>query len=205
MLKLKVCGLTEPDNINKITALKPDMIGFVFYEASPRNYTGQFISSTAKRAGVFVDAAPSLVEEKIKEFKLDLIQLYHENIEPFQYLRSQVKIVKAISIKTSEDLDRTKLYKDQCDVFLFDTKGENAGGNGFKFDWRIIDHYQGELPFILSGGIGPQDVDIIKQIEHKKLYGIDINSKFETAPGIKNIELIKQFKNELYANIEHIK
>ena len=152
-----------------------------------------------------IDAIPNTIETTIAEFELDAIQLYHDDISVFQYLRPKVKIIKAIAIKTEADIANTKIYNDQCDLFLFDTKGEKAGGNGIKFDWHILSSYQSEKPFILSGGIDLYDVEVLRSINHQKLYGIDINSKFEIKPGIKNIKKIKQFKNNLYENIEHIK
>jgi phosphoribosylanthranilate isomerase len=209
MLKLKICGLTDPQNIKEIIELAPDMVGFIFYPSSERNIqddnASKDIPHSIQKVGVFVDADQSTIETMIKKHQLNAIQLYHQDISPFQHLRSNVTFIKAISIRTEADLDQTQLYEQQCDFFLFDTKGEKAGGNGIKFDWRILTSYAGEIPFILSGGIDISDVKHIKAIKHKKIYGIDINSKFEIKPGSKNIQKIKQFKKELYENIGHNK
>ncbi len=210
MLKLKVCGSTDPENIKQLVKLGPDMMGLIFYSSSQRDVSSknvteicEMIPSHIKRVGVFVDSDLNFIEEKIILYKLDLIQLYHEDISRFQDLRAKVKIIKAISVNTKTDLLRTYVYRDQTDLFLFDTKGAKPGGNGIKFDWRIIQNYKEKTPFLLSGGIGPNDAESIKQIYHEQFYGIDINSKFEIEPGIKNINAIQNFKTHLYENIEH--
>jgi len=209
MLKLKICGLTDPQNIKEIIELAPDMVGFIFYQSSERNIqddnASKDIPHSIQKVGVFVDADLTTIESMIKKHRLNAIQLYHQHISLFQHLRTNVTLIKAIAVKTEADLGQTKLYENQCDLFLFDTKGEKAGGNGIKFDWRILTSYAGEIPFILSGGIDISDVKHIKAIKHKKIYGIDINSKFEIKPGSKNIQKIKQFKKELYENIGHNK
>ncbi len=210
MLKLKVCGSTDPENIKQLVKLGPDMIGLIFYSSSQRDVSSknateicETIPSHIKRIGVFVDSDLNFIEETIIRYKLDLIQLYHEDISSFQDLRSKVKIIKAISVNTGADILKTDNYIHQSDFFLFDTKGEKPGGNGIKFDWRIIENYKGKIPFLLSGGIGPNDAESIKQIYHEQFFGIDINSKFEIEPGIKNIETIHHFKTKLYDNTEH--
>lgn len=207
MLKLKVCGLKDPQNIKEIMALEPEMLGFIFHESSPRKILIDSVSrkmpTAIEKVGVFVDSDPNYVDSMIKKFKLNAIQLYHEDLKPFQQLRKKIKLIKAVSIGSRSDIYKTRAYMQDCDLFLFDTKGKNAGGNGTKFDWEILDAYSGSIPFLLSGGIGSTDVEAIKNIDHNKLIGIDINSRFEIEPGIKNIEMIKQFKKELYENVEY--
>jgi phosphoribosylanthranilate isomerase len=207
MLKLKVCGLKNPQNIKEIAELEPAMMGFVFHKGSPRDVSSdQFnyeIPSQIEKVGVFVDSDLLYVESVIKRFQLNAIQLYHEDLKPFQRLRAKVKLVKAISIGSRSDIYKTRAYLQDCDLFLFDAKGENAGGNGIKFNWEILETYSGGTPFFLSGGIAPEDASLIKEFKHKNLIGIDINSKFELSRGIKNTELVKQFKNELHENIEY--
>lgn len=207
MLKLKICGATNPENIKELSSIKPDMIGLIFYSFSKRDISSKTasdichaISPNIKRVGVFVDLEAPLVEFIIAEYKLDFIQLYHNDISDFQYLRTKVQIIKAISILKEIDLLSTIKYESQSDLFLFDTKGDKPGGNGFKFDWRILQKYKGKTPFMLSGGISPEDVNHVKQFNHQQLYGIDINSKFEIEPGIKNINTVKEFKTKLYEN-----
>jgi phosphoribosylanthranilate isomerase len=209
MLKLKICGLKDPDNIKEIVKLEPDMIGFIFHEGSPRNIgTDQVfetIPETIQKVGVFVDAEPVFVELVSERFQLNAIQLYHHDIKPFQYLRSKLKLIKAVSVRSEKELEKIGTYEDQCDLFLFDAKGDKAGGNGIKFDWNIIQFYKGKAPFILSGGIGPGDTALIRSLDHRNLVGIDINSKFESEPGLKNIKTIQQFKKELYEKLEYNK
>jgi phosphoribosylanthranilate isomerase len=207
MLKLKICGLKDPENIKHIVSLKPNMIGLVFYEDSPRNFRNEKISgeipASIEKVGVFVDSDLTFIETTIQKFRLNTIQLYHEDLKPFQKLRNKVKLIKAISISGKNDVFKTRSYFQDCDLFLFDTKGKNTGGNGVKFDWQTLEFYDGRIPFMLSGGIAPGDASAIRELKHDNLIGIDINSKFETEPGVKDLELIKQFKNELYENVEY--
>ncbi len=212
MLKLKVCGLTDLENIKQLLELRPEMIGLIFYSTSQRNVSPKnasalcdIIPPEVKRVGVFVDSELPFITEIIEKCKLNFIQLYHQDISAFQELRSKVKLIKAISVNTAADLLSAEEYSDKADLLLFDAKGENAGGNGIKFDWRILEKYKGKTPFILSGGIDSDDANTIKKIDHERFYGIDINSKFEVAPGIKNIKTIQHFKTKLYESIEHNK
>lgn len=204
MLKLKICGLTDPENILKVIKFKPDMIGFVFYQDSVRSLLNKdmnsiikLIPSTIKKVGVFVDLDISEINAIIQTYQLDMIQLYHENIHPFQELRNSVKLIKALRIGEITDLKQTEQYEHLADYFLFDTRGDNYGGTGKKFNWQFLKEYHGSILFILSGGIGPEDASKVLELKIPMLYAIDINSKFETKPGIKNIESIKTFKNEL--------
>ncbi len=209
MLKLKICGLRDPENIKQVALLNPNMVGFVFYEGSSRNITEDVlpieIPSSIEKVGVFVNSEISYIDSMVKKFHLNSVQLYHEDLKPFQKLRIKVKLIKALSIEKENDIYKTRSYAQDCDLFLFDTKGKNSGGNGIKFDWQILRTYEGRTPFLLSGGITPGDAELINLLKHENMIGIDINSKFETAPGIKNIEVIKQFRKELYENFEYHK
>lgn len=212
MLKLKVCGLTNAENIKQLVKLNPEMIGLIFYLPSKRNVSipnafelCQVIPSHIDRVGVFVDAELPFITEAIEKCNLNFIQLYHQDISPFQELRSNVKLIKAIAVKTAADLLSAEEYADIADLLLFDAKGENAGGNGIKFDWQMLHNYKGKTPFILSGGIDIDDTKNIQQINHEHFYGIDINSKFEIKAGIKNIQKIQHFITTLYESFEHTK
>jgi phosphoribosylanthranilate isomerase len=207
MLKLKVCGLTDPKNNNEVIKLKPDMIGFIFYEQSIRNIINKDLSDilmtipkSIKKVGVFVDLDLESITHCLEKYNLDLIQLYHADINPFQELRSRVKIIKALSIKDKIDIEQTSNYFHLTDYFLFDTKGDKHGGNGIKFEWEILNSYQGDIPFFLSGGINVNDISALNKIDLPTFYGVDINSQFEIIPGIKNTELIKTFKTNLHAH-----
>ena len=154
------------------------------------------------RVGVFVNDMPQNIITRIYNFALDAVQL-HGNESPvmIENLRRSVsdaiapglKIIKAVSINSAEDFDRCAQYEGMVDMLLFDTKCETDGGSGQHFDWTLLDHYHGATPFLLSGGIGPDDVDSIKQIKHPMFAGVDLNSRFETAPGVKDIERLRHF------------
>ncbi len=216
-LQLKVCGMGTPENILEVASLEPNYLGFIFYEASPRNFTGNIppLPEEIKKTGVFVDATPEFIQEKIKEFDLEAIQLHGEESANFcQKLKSEIpkekriELIKVFSIQETFDFERLRPYEAIVDLFLFDTKGENKGGNGEVFNWEILKGYPSSTPFILSGGIGLEEVEGIKVLlshfqksgKNDLLYGIDVNSKFETAPGHKDKLPLKKFKNEIFRN-----
>ena len=198
------------ENIESLLALNPDFVGFIFYDQSKR-FVEDFpkipFPKNIEKIGVFVNASVEELLEKIKECKLDGVQL-HGN-ESSQYCEEllrlltlkqpklSITLIKAFSVEASFNFDLTKPYQGSCDYLLFDTKGKNYGGNGVKFDWEILKNYHGKTPFLLSGGITKEDVDEIKKFEHKAFGGIDINSGFEVEPGLKNINEIKEFKLNL--------
>ncbi len=200
---LKVCGTRDEENIRQLEQLDIDWMGFIFYPGSPR-YVGKkvsYLSSKIKKAGVFVDQDPQVIRETAKQNHLDLIQLH--GTEPPWYcinLREEgFKVIKAFGVPAGEQLPHAQLdaYKGKCDYFLFDTKTVAPGGSGKKFNWEVLETYQGETPFILSGGISPEDAERVKHVEHPKFAGIDINSRFEIAPGMKDVESIKNFIKQL--------
>ncbi|PQL92944.1 phosphoribosylanthranilate isomerase [Apibacter sp. wkB309] len=206
-MKIKVCGMKYPDNIEHLSLIPIDYMGFIFYPKSLR-YIDKILPETILsqtkdilRVGVFVNEKIELIFSRIEKYKLDVIQLHGSEHPKYcsDLLRSfpNIKIIKAFSISSPNDLHSTKEYNSVCDFFLFDTKSTQYGGSGKKFDWSLMDFYAGELPFFLSGGISMEDVGKIKEIKHPKLYGLDLNSKFEIEPGRKNIELIKEFIEEI--------
>ncbi len=205
MCKIKICGLTDPKNIIDVIQLNPDMVGFIFYKNSLRSVLNknlidviQQIPSHIKKVGVFVDLEMMEVKKLIMLYQFDMIQLYHNDLEPFQELRKKVKLIKVVRIGNGEQIKQTEKYVHLTDYFLFDTLGELYGGNGIKFNWQILNEYKGSIPFILSGGIGPEDVANLRELNSPTFFGIDINSKFEIAHGMKDTKKIKNFKNELY-------
>lgn len=194
---LKVCGMRDGENICAVDALGVDWIGFIFYPHSKR-YVGEQLTktaSTAKRVGVFVNENVDTILKNVLSYSLDIVQLHgDESPELCNQLREhQIRVMKAFRIGDSLPLEEIAAYKGCCDYFLFDTHTPNYGGSGRKFDWDILQHYQGNTPFILSGGIGPNDVQKIREFSHTMCIGIDINSKFELSPANKDIQLIKQF------------
>jgi len=211
---IKVCGMRDADNIRDISALGVDMIGLIFYPPSPR-YVQQFSSGagiipdyapdmgkTPLRVGVFVDDMPQNIVTRVYNYKLDYIQLHgNEPRETLENLRAtidpdikpKIKIIKAISVSSAEDIKKYKEYVGAADLFLFDTECKTVGGSGEQFDWQVLQAYDGDVPFLLSGGIGPDDAERIKNFHHPKCIGIDLNSKFEIEPALKDVEKLKQF------------
>ena len=248
-LRIKVCGMRDPQNITDLIQLPIDYIGFIFYEKSPRYVTlipdltaivttiDGVISNhpvntkTIKKVGVFVNADIDFVVDKIKQFDLNVVQLHGK--ETPQYLHelkikneelratnddltssnselstnvlksknssfiihhsSLLEVWKAFCVDETFDFEITKQYENLADKFLFDTKTPQHGGSGQKFDWDILTHYTGETPFFLSGGISAADTEGVKNITHPQLFGLDINSRFEISPALKDIGLLETF------------
>ena len=198
---IKVCGMRDADNIRKVEALGIDMMGFIFYPKSSRYISKRpaYLPQKCKRIGVFVDATVEDILQHIADYQLDIVQLHgHESPDFIRALRFQVsgfkfQVIKAFNIATIEDLEAVAPYEGIVDYFLFDTKGPSAGGNGEKFDWSILEAYHGDTPFLLSGGIGPNEAERVKAFHHSKCIGIDLNSKFEVHPALKDINKLKEF------------
>ena len=203
-MKLKICGMREPENIVAIAALAPDYLGFIFWAPSSRyvNQSTPTLTEEIKKIGVFVDATLDYIETIIKEHQLQAVQLHGNETSAYckqiQYLG--VEVIKAFSIQNDFDFSELKAYENSCDFFLFDTKGELPGGNGYCFDWSTLKAYPSKKPFFLSGGIGIENVEELQKLLKTNLpiYAIDVNSKFESAPGIKKVNELRQFKKELY-------
>ncbi|MBR5657495.1 MAG: phosphoribosylanthranilate isomerase [Prevotella sp.] len=160
------------------------------------------ITEQPKRVGVFVDDMPQSIVTRVFNYSLDFVQLHGDEsrvmienlrrtLEPD--IKSGVKIIKALSIEKPEDVNRYKEYEGVVDMFLFDTKCKTVGGSGEQFDWNVLEQYDGETPFLLSGGIGPDDVERVKSFSHPQFAGVDLNSRFEAEPGLKNVEALRQF------------
>jgi phosphoribosylanthranilate isomerase len=200
-MKIKICGMGSPDNILEVAALQPDYLGFIFFEKSTRNFIGSIpeLSESIIKTGVFVDASIEFVIEKIKEYNFGAVQLHgKESPEYCEKINNLgVEVFKVLSIKNDFDFEILKPYESVVDYFLFDTKGEHPGGNGFVFDWSVLKKYTSEIPFILSGGIGLNEVEAIKEIMQSDLpvYALDLNSKFEIKPALKNAGALKKFLN----------
>ena len=205
-MKLKVCGMKEVENIKSIADLKPDYMGFIFYDQSKRNFEGIIpeLPKSIKKTGVFVNEYIEIVISLVEEYQLDAVQLHgDETVAYIQELKSHLKpsieIFKVFGIKDDFDFNSLKPFENEVDYFLFDTKGKERGGNGIKFDWSVLKEYPYSKPFFLSGGIGPNDAEQVKEIKTAGLpiYAVDVNSKFESKPGEKNSKEVKNFKNKL--------
>lgn len=202
-MKLKVCGMREADNIQEVSNLKPDFMGFIFYPESPRfvgeNFTPRATKDVA-RVGVFVNETTESILTKVKVHQLNFVQLHgSETVEQCQELkRYNTLIIKAFSIGNEIDLSLLKTYQSAVDLFLFDTKGKYFGGNATKFNWQLLHEYNLNTPFFLSGGIGPDDIENIASLSHSMLYAIDVNSGVEISPGLKDVNKIKTIKSKLH-------
>lgn len=211
-MKIKVCGMREEENLNQLLAMNPDYIGFIFYSKSKRHVPeipNIRLPENICKVGVFVNAGLDYIWKRIKGYELDVIQLHGDETPEFckearDFLvkrNCNVQIVKAFAVDHQFDFDSTNPYERYCDFFLFDTKGKYYGGNSERFDWRLLQDYKGILPYFLSGGIGPDSVNDIQNFRKSPwaayCVALDLNSRFEEAPGVKNIDKLIKFKEAL--------
>lgn len=209
-VRWKVCGMRDEDNILRVSAMQPDYLGFIFYEKSPRFVGHDFkmpsrLGKNIKKAGVFVNASTPEILKQVEKHELDIIQL-HGN-EPETQLKDLKKeglcIFKVFSVGDDFDFQVTKPYQEFSNYFLFDTKGKYYGGNAVRFNWEILSEYDQQVPFILSGGIDPENMREIQNLTGFNLHGIDINSGVEISPALKDIEKVgrvKEFIHDLNAH-----
>ncbi len=215
-MKLKICGIKYPENIKQVAILQPDYLGFIFYEKSKRNLKEEIpeISEKIKKTGVFVNATIDFILEKVKKYQLKAVQLHgDESVDFCQNLlktinnsakakkEKDVELFKVFLVGETFNFSLIKAYENVCDFFLFDTKGKERGGNGVVFNWELLKEYPSTKPYFLSGGIGLESVldlkNFIKSDASKYCYAIDVNSKFEIKPGLKDIEKLIKFKQNL--------
>ncbi len=209
-MKLKVCGMKFVENIKEVAALKPDYLGFIFYEKSKRNFEGIIpeIPKGIKKTGVFVNEYMEVVVSLAEEYKLESIQLHGDEtvvyINELKQHLPKVEIFKVFSVDTSFDFEKLLPFEGVVDYFLFDTKGKERGGNGVTFDWKVLASYNIDTPYILSGGIGLEEVSALKSFFRtpyaKNCIAIDVNSKFEIGPGKKSIKELTKFKKLVLQN-----
>ncbi|MEP6806732.1 MAG: phosphoribosylanthranilate isomerase [Flavobacterium sp.] len=202
-MKIKICGMKYPENIIEVGALLPDYMGFIFYEKSARYFNGTIpeLIKTIKKVGVFVNESVENIIEKINEHNLQAVQLHGEESVVFceelkNKIDNKIEIIKVFSVGDDFNFDLLKPFESVCDYFLFDTKGKLPGGNGTTFDWKILKNYKSDKPFFLSGGIGLEEIAAIKNLK-LPVYAIDVNSRFEIEPGLKNKNLLTNFKRKL--------
>lgn len=216
---MKVCGMKYPENIARISGLKIDWIGFIFYPGSPRYVERSdkeamalqsFLSSSRlpfpspaspppRRVGVFVNDTVERMIETAQLYGLDYLQL-HGNESPDMCHSLQKRgysLIKVFSIACKEDLKATETYEGRVDYFLFDTACKGYGGSGRTFDWSLLDAYKGNTPFLLSGGINPGHAEAVGRFSHPCWAGIDLNSGFEMSPGVKDVEQLRQFIGQI--------
>ena len=205
-MNIKVCGITQFKQLQQLEALNIDYAGLIFYKESPR-YMGDKISGKQvkeadfdlKKVGVFVNPGYSELLDAIDEYGLDIVQLHgNETPELCEELSAEVEVIKAFRIAGDDSINIDEMvmpYDAACDYYLFDTAGlkESFGGTGQQFDWNILKKAKIEKPFFLSGGIGPGDAAKVRSFSHPDFFAIDLNSKFETAPGVKDMAAILKF------------
>ena len=196
---IKVCGMREADNIREVEMLGIDMMGFIFWPKSSRfaSQRPDYLPKNVKRVGVFVDEDPEQVKRLADDYDLDYIQLHGQESPSYIFQLGGLHIIKVFNISTAEDLLQAQPYEGIVDYFLFDAKGKSVGGNGEKFNWDVLSAYNGSTPFLLSGGIGPDDATNVKAFHHPKCIGIDLNSCFELSPGLKDIYKLKEFLKQV--------
>jgi phosphoribosylanthranilate isomerase len=206
---IKICGMRESENIQRAAELMPDILGFIFYPKSPR-FAGETLNPeivsqlphNIKKAGVFVNADFNEIRQKIDKYSLNIVQLHGD--EPpdlcFRLKDTGIQVIKVFRISEDAGFRSCIEFIAGTDYFLFDTMAINWGGSGKKFNWKKLDNYDLRHPFIISGGISPLDVLKIKAISNPSFYGVDLNSRFEIEPGLKDIEKLKKFMAGLRLN-----
>jgi phosphoribosylanthranilate isomerase len=196
--------MRDAENIRDVESLGIDLMGFIFWPRSSRYVAERpaYLPTHCKRVGVFVDETIETVCRLAADYALDYIQLHgHESPDYIRTLNAQCSVIKAFNIATAADLAQTAPYVGLVDYFLFDTKGPSVGGNGEKFDWSILSAYDGSTPFLLSGGIGPDDAENLSSylsvLDSRHCIGIDLNSRFERSPGLKDVATLRRFLTQL--------
>lgn len=202
-MKIKICGMRDPKNVKEAIGADVDMVGFIFYPGSKRYVRNipPIETTSVKRVGVFVNEREDRIREIAHNWSLDLIQL-HGDEKPEDCLKLKslgLPLVKAFQVDEHFDFGQLEPYAKVVQFFLFDTKGQNYGGTGKTFDWNILHNYKLEVPFWLSGGISPDMAIEIKKLNFPNLIAVDLNSRFEIEPGLKNIEKLKSFVDELHS------
>jgi phosphoribosylanthranilate isomerase len=201
-MEIKVCGITSVEQLEELQKMGVHYAGLIFNEASPRNAVEKLKNKLEEVAkldisliGVFVDENEDVIRQRIEEYSLTGIQLHGNETPAFcERFMETVNVIKAFHIDSDTDIDGiTNAYHSSCNFFLFDTASRLPGGSGIKFDWDLLEKAPVDKLFFLSGGIGPEDAEKIAHFYHPFLYAIDINSLFETSPGVKDIDRIKKF------------
>jgi phosphoribosylanthranilate isomerase len=205
--KLKICGMKQPANLAEVALLRPDYLGFIFYKGSKR-YVDDLspanlsqLPETIKRTGVFVNENLHTVIHLAAEYGLNAIQLHgSESPEYCKELKAQlpeIEVIKAFGLHAGFDFEDLASYQEIVDFFLFDTQTEGHGGSGKVFNWSLLERYQGNTPYFLSGGIGLEHAAELLALNDERLYAIDVNSRFEKEPGLKDLDKLTEFKNTL--------
>ena len=187
--------MRNAENIRQVEALGVDLMGFIFWPRSSRYVAERpsYLPTRCKRVGVFVDEGIDSLQRIADDYALDIIQLHGRETPAYVAQLQGRSVIKAFNVATAADFVQTKDYAGLVDYFLFDTKGKSVGGNGEKFDWNVLADYHGDTPFLLSGGIGPDDASRVKAFRHPQCVGIDLNSRFEISPALKDVNKLQTF------------
>jgi phosphoribosylanthranilate isomerase len=205
-LHIKVCGLRDPGNIEQVCRLGPDMVGYIFYPHSGR-YVGadpdpamfRIPRPPVRKVGVFVNEPLLAVQRTFEKYHLDLVQLHGEESPEYcmALAGSEIPVIKAFGPGIIGNREEIAEYVEQVSYFLFDSRGPGYGGTGEQFDWDLLQRFSIPFPFILSGGLAPEDASRISVLEHDWLWGVDLNSRFERSPGLKEVELLEHFMQKI--------
>ena len=208
-MRLKVCGMTDIAQLKQLEAIGVDFAGLIFYPQSPRYATKAGLTPELlkkeklriNRVGVFVNEEQDTVLRTVDKWKLDMVQLHGDESPRYcEHISNHVNTIKAFRIGDNENIPyKTFPYKDVVDLYLFDTMGKQYGGTGEQFKWDLLCHAPVPKPYFLSGGIGPDDVDQLTQfcVNEQKIFAIDVNSKFEVSPGVKDMKKVEAFFNDI--------
>lgn len=197
--------MREPDNIRRVSGLPVSWMGFIFYAPSPRYAGGvapeviQSVPHGICKVGVFVNESTEIILDTVRKYGLDAVQLHGaERVDDCRLLRKEgLVVIKAFSLAVAADLQQCQQYSGACDYYVFDTKTPLYGGSGKQYDWSILAGYTDTTPFLLSGGIGPEDAERVLAFSHPMLAGIDLNSRFEEIPGRKDISKLEMILNSI--------
>jgi phosphoribosylanthranilate isomerase len=197
-IKVKICGMRDADNILHTAAFVPDYMGFIFYSGSPRFVGNVFeiplnLPPAIRKVGVFVNEGTDFILQKSGELGIDYVQLHgnEPTTQASQLSDAGLKVIKVFSVDDGFNFQSTKPYVPVVDYFLFDTKGKHYGGNAKTFNWEILKHYDQEIPFFLSGGLSPENVEEVFELKGMNLHAVDVNSGVEEAPGMKSMEKLR--------------
>jgi phosphoribosylanthranilate isomerase len=205
-MKIKVCGMKHPENIEALARLKPDYMGFICYNLSPRYIADlpaevlDTVPESITKTAVFVNEGADKINALVNQFGFNAVQLHGSESPAFcNALRERVTVFKAFGVDDDFDFAQLNDYVGQVDYFMFDTKTTGHGGSGKTFNWEILNNYKLDVPFFICGGLSPENIATVKEIKHPAFYGVDLNSRFETEPGLKNIDQLREAFNILRA------
>jgi phosphoribosylanthranilate isomerase len=206
-MKIKVCGMENPENIAAVANLQPDFMGFIAYNQSPR-YIGDLPADVLNtlpdaicKTGVFVNEDAEKIISLINQYGFNAVQLHGSETPEFcNALRHHATVIKAFGMADDFDFAHLDQYAGKADYLMFDTKTIGHGGSGQIFNWEILERYTLDTPFFICGGLSLENVEKVKQIKHPALYGVDLNSRFETQPGLKNVDQLREAFKILRAN-----